>query len=109
MLREDRQHQADLTHHFAAAAATSTLCMWQALTRARRHHRHALSRAVLRAWRGWAAARAAKGARVGAALAVVERGRVERVFFTWRWYTQVRGEGEAGRKDSTRVEVGRVG
>jgi hypothetical protein len=90
MLAEDRQHLAELTHHHAAAAATSTLCSWQTLTRAARHRRRTVMLRVLREWGAWAAVRAEKGARVREAAAVVNRGVLERVFFSWRWYTQVR-------------------
>jgi len=90
MLREDRQQLAELAHHRAAATATNTLCLWQAQARAQRHRRRALMAAAVRGWRVWAAGKAVRSARVREAMGVVETGRLERVFFSWRWYTQVR-------------------
>ncbi len=90
MLRDDRQQQAEIAHHFAAATAGAALAQWRALARAQQHRRRALAAAALRGWGAWAAVKGAQSRRVGEAAAILDRGRLERVFFSWRWYTQLR-------------------
>ncbi|KAF8062705.1 aldo-keto reductase 2 [Scenedesmus sp. PABB004] len=80
----------ELTHELATRRAGGLLAGWSATTAAQRHWRGLLLRGCLRRWAAWAPGHRARNAAWRTAAATLQRRQLERAFYCWRWYCQVR-------------------
>ncbi len=87
--RIDREAGALLTHQLAISRASAILHHWRTSTTAVRHRRRLVLQALLGHWRGWVARHTAASARVRRARDRIDARKRERLFYSWRWYTQV--------------------
>lgn len=84
-------HQAslELTHQLAVNTATRLITTWQQLTAVQRHHRQRVLRGCWGVWTYWAARHKVKSRVLRAAVQQLNVKKLERCFYSWRWYCQV--------------------
>jgi hypothetical protein len=84
-----RQLSTELTHQLACRAATQLFTSWRQTAAAQQHRRRVVLRGLLVHWLLWAIDHRRRNAAWRAARAVLDSNCRMRVFYTWRWFTQV--------------------
>jgi hypothetical protein len=84
-----RQLSVELTHQLACRAATQLFTSWRQTAAAQQHRRRVVLRGLLVHWLLWSIDHRRRNAAWRAARAVLDSNCRMRVFYTWRWFTQV--------------------